>query len=157
MGEDICLSEQREIHNQYLNSPGTILTIQNKKSNPNFPNYNNIKNLKGRKINKEYLKTFIYKNYKMEKSQLMYVKKNIQQKYNPRNNHKNKINKIFTNTNINNFSLEIKPEQKYDLKINNFNNKNLSENFNYNKTIIGRDKSENHKSSKYTHYYNGKK
>ena len=68
----------------------------------------------------------------MQKNQLMYVKRNIQQKYNFGNYHKNKTNKNYEKVDTNNFSLETKYKQKNGVNINN----NINENFSYNKTII---------------------
>ena len=132
MGDELCCSKQQEMDNQNLNKPETILTSNNNNSRMNKLNYYNMKNIEDYEKNQEDYKEFNYKNLKMQKNQLMYVKRNIQQKYNFGNYHKNKTNKNYEKVDTNNFSLETKYKQKNGVNINN----NINENFSYNKTII---------------------
>ena len=108
MGDELCCSKQQEMDNQNLNKPETILTTNNNNSRMNKLNYYNMKNIEDYEKNQEDYKEFNYKNLKMQKNQLMYVKRNIQQKYNFGNYHKNKTNKNYEKVDTNNFSLETK-------------------------------------------------
>ena len=132
MGDELCCSKQQEMDNQNINKPETILTTNNNNSRMSKLNYYNMKNIEDYEKNQEDYKESNYKNLKMQNSQLMYVKRNIQHKYNFGNYQKNKTNKNYEKVDINNFSLETKHKPKNGVNINN----NISENLRYNKTII---------------------
>ena len=158
MGDELCCSKQEQMDNQNLNKPETIITSNNNNSRINKLNYYNNKNFEDYKKNQEDYIESNSKNFKMQNSQLMYVKRNIQQKYNFGRYNKNINNKNFAKADINNFSFDIKPEPKKGVNINNFNNNNnIIDNFEYNKTVISGGNYENNKSSKYSYYYNGNK
>ena len=111
MGEELCCSREQDICNKSSILPETNLINENIR---NRPYYINIKNLENNK------------KYKIQKTQLMYVKRNIKQKYNFKNNIKK-----FNKNDMINFSFEIKP--KKSTKLNSIKNKNLLDLFKENK------------------------
>ena len=111
MGEELCCSRQEGINNQSSIRPETNLINRNI---TNQPYYTNIKSLENNK------------KYQIQNTQLMYVKRNIKQRY----NFKNKTKKFLNNDMIH-FSYEIKPKNVKKLK--SFRKSNLLDNFNENK------------------------
>ena len=135
MGDELCCSRQNEIDIQGLIRPETNLINNNYQNSRRYqPNYNYIKNLEDNEKNREYYHEIKYrnKNFKIQKNQLMYIKRNIKEKYNiGKNQNIKKINK-FNKNEINNFSLEIKSTPKKDVKENSSGKKYLNGNSNIN-------------------------
>ena len=97
MGEELCCSRNQQEINDSKNSiiPKTNIITQPINTKNDIVNYNNnINNLESNENNIKYFRDINYKDYKIEKSQHMYIKPIIKQRNYMKNyNNKNYINK----------------------------------------------------------------
>ena len=129
MGEELCCSRNQQEINDSKNSiiPKTnIITQPINTKNDIVNNNNNINNLESNENYIKYFRDINYKDYKIEKSQHMYIKPIIKQSNYMKNfNNNNYINRRYDKNDINKFSVEIKPKLKNNVK--KINNENLYE------------------------------
>ena len=95
MGDELCCSRQSQFDIINSNMPETNLINQKNYSKRNIMNNNGmfIDNLEDNEYNNNYfLKKPKFKDYKIQKSQNMYIKPSIKQNYSFRYNRKNKYN-----------------------------------------------------------------
>ena len=129
MGDELCCSRQAQIDFQNSNMPQTNLITQryNQRYNKlNTYDYN-INDIESYKNNSYYCRKMNFRDYKIQKSQNLYIKPNIKQKYSHVNKRNNINNKTFTKNNINKFSIEIKGRPKNGVKKKVFLNNNTLE------------------------------
>ena len=129
MGDELCCSRQPQIDYQNSNMPQTNLIIQRNNARYNKSNtYDyNINDLESYNNNSYFYRKMNFRDYKIQKSQNMYIKPNIKQKYSHINKRDNNSNKNFTKNNINKFSIEIKGRPKNGVKKKVFVNNNILE------------------------------
>ena len=136
MGDELCCSRQSQLDiiNSNSNMPETNIIAQKNSSKNNNMNDNNIhiNNLDENFNNNDYY--FIkpkFKDYKIQKSQYMYIKSSIKKNFSYKNNIKNKYMKNLNQNDINNFSIEIKGKPKNNVKKTVLNGNNNNGKFTY--------------------------
>ena len=158
MGEELCCSREQELDNQNIIRPETnLINKNNTLTRINQPNSKYINYFDDNEYNQGYILKPNYKNYQIQKKQLMYVKPNIKQKYNIGNYNQQKNINNNTRNHINNFSFEIKPTRKRDVKRKRFKNINSNNNINNIQLNNQKKNNENNKLNRYSYYYNENK
>ena len=139
MGDELCCSKQNELDDPNAIKPETIIAPNNNNNygmRINPPKFQYFNNNQYNGYNNDFIGNSKY-NYKIQKNQLMYVKRNINQRYDigkKRNHKKNKnINK---NRITNNISLQLKPIRKKHVKMNELQNKNMNDYHQENNAIL---------------------
>ena len=117
MDDELYCSRQAQIDFQNSNIPQTNLITQRynqryRKLNKYDYNNNDIESYN----NSYYCWKMNFRDYKIHKSQNLYIKPNIKQKYSHVIKRNNISNKKFIKNNINKFSMEKKEDQKMALK-----------------------------------------
>ena len=141
MGDELCCSRQSQFDIINSNMPETNLINQKNYSKRNIMNNNGmfIDNLEDNEYNNNYfLKKPKFKDYKIQKSQNMYIKPSIKQNYSFRYNRKNKYNNNLKKNNINTFSFEIKGKHNNGVKkkVDKENYQNIKTTYFYNENEV---------------------
>ena len=145
MGDELCCSRESQfdiIKSNNSNNPETNIISQKNYSKRNNMNNNDIliNNLDENIYNNNsyYFIKPKFKDYKIQKSQNMYIKPTIKQNYSYQNTIRNKYMKNSDRNNINNFSIEIKgrPKNGVKKKVLNENNNNGKFTYFYNENEV---------------------
>ena len=145
MGDELCCSRESQfdiIKSNNSNNPETNIISQKNYSKRNNMNNNDIliNNLDENIYNNNsyYFIKQKFKDYKIQKSQNMYIKPTIKQNYSYQNTIRNKYMKNSDRNNINNFSIEIKgrPKNGVKKKVLNENNNNGKFTYFYNENEV---------------------